>query len=793
MKINRIRIDNFGKLSDFELEFSSGFNSFCENNEYGKSTIMSFIYMMFYGKTANERSSDISKSLRKKYRPWSGQPMSGTLEFDTGGVHYSLYKLFAKSAGSDQVQLINLDTGAAIPVGKDEEIGRRYFGLDAAGFEKSVFIGSTGGFGGSDTSDDIAVRLSNLISAGDEEISGSEVLKRLTDAAEAMVSKSKKKGSLVEAKESLEDMVTLRRNNIEESRLLEQKEEQLDNIKKECAQLNSEKKAITSKLEVLEKTSSLGVLKNIKLQFNKVKELEQQYTPQQSIGILEKAEDILTDIGTNDATLKHMRESKDSQDTPISALEYDEYTSSIRKRDECRQTVEFIKNSVLPAEENYQRIQKQQQQLEEDEPVRPKNDLIMFVLAAVALIGLVVAVVIRKYIAVACAGAGTVLFIILGIVRNQLRASAFAVKDKDYNRRRLDVTAERERLKAVYEHQLDILAQKLRTGVVKDVDRACNEQSKEMYEAQEHIDRLLTRQNCSEDEVHQLYKRSIDAIQTQKMMDKAVAEGQSYRQEFMEVMKVDSDYETALARYNELRNNLGEYQECNRSLNAALATVGMDIDTVLNNITAWEQQLDDAGIRQDETLKLKGELADRRNEIDAALLEDQGRMLELSRQLAAATVDMEELNSRISQTQGDIQDMKEYYDILNVAAANMKKAVDEVGSTFGPELNAATAQIFTGITGGKYPAMIVDREYKISVKEEAGAFHEWKYLSNGTIDQAYFALRLAMTRLLTGDGEKLPLLLDDVFIQYDEERRRLAMEYLKEYSRDSQVIYFSCR
>ena len=79
MKINKIHIISFGGLKNFTLEFSDGFNCVYGENERGKSTVMSFIKMMFYGNSYS--GSVLQNNLRKKYTPWDGSAMAGIIEF----------------------------------------------------------------------------------------------------------------------------------------------------------------------------------------------------------------------------------------------------------------------------------------------------------------------------------------------------------------------------------------------------------------------------------------------------------------------------------------------------------------------------------------------------------------------------------------------------------------------------------------------------------------------------------------------------------------------------------------
>ena len=65
MKINYLYISAFGGLKDKKIDFTDGFNVVFGNNEDGKSTLMAFIKMMFYG--SERATGSISKNIRKKY------------------------------------------------------------------------------------------------------------------------------------------------------------------------------------------------------------------------------------------------------------------------------------------------------------------------------------------------------------------------------------------------------------------------------------------------------------------------------------------------------------------------------------------------------------------------------------------------------------------------------------------------------------------------------------------------------------------------------------------------------
>ena len=100
------------------------------------------------------------------------------------------------------------------------------------------------------------------------------------------------------------------------------------------------------------------------------------------------------------------------------------------------------------------------------------------------------------------------------------------------------------------------------------------------------------------------------------------------------------------------------------------------------------------------------------------------------------------------------------------------------------------------ITGGAYNEIMLNRELGVSVRvpETARFANEPRQmLSKGTVDQIYLALRLALVRVFSNSGESIPMLLDDPFANYDDDRLRNALELLREVSKTNQIILFTCR
>lgn len=206
MKISRIEIGAFGKFEDYTLDLEDGFQVLCGENEDGKTTLMTFISMMFYS-TQESARTDITRNPRQKYQPWSEKPMEGALHFTWQEEEYYLSKRFGTTPSRDTTTLTKVATSQPVELGQGEEIGEYFFGLNLSGFQRSSFIGQIGSIDAGRGTDDISEKLlHNLMDSGDQEISQQEVFDRLEKAKYDLVGRSKTIGKLVVATKELEEL-----------------------------------------------------------------------------------------------------------------------------------------------------------------------------------------------------------------------------------------------------------------------------------------------------------------------------------------------------------------------------------------------------------------------------------------------------------------------------------------------------------------------------------------------------------------------------------------------------------
>ncbi len=237
MLIKRLELRSFGKFKNKTVALSDGFNLIYGDNGAGKTTIMDFIRLMFYGRCGSDRSRDISKSPRKKYMPWDGSPMSGAVEFEYAGHTYLLSRTFGKTPSADSVTLFDVTRGENLPIDDvnfKDSIGARFFGMELDEFERTVFISDRIGSDSAYSGSALAMKISNLSISGDESISEKAVSDRLSAAKEALVSKSGKKGLLVDSRAELD---RLRGEYARESDLLDRQLELAESIERTRAEL----------------------------------------------------------------------------------------------------------------------------------------------------------------------------------------------------------------------------------------------------------------------------------------------------------------------------------------------------------------------------------------------------------------------------------------------------------------------------------------------------------------------------------------------------------------------------
>lgn len=163
---------------------------------------------------------------------------------------------------------------------------------------------------------------------------------------------------------------------------------------------------------------------------------------------------------------------------------------------------------------------------------------------------------------------------------------------------------------------------------------------------------------------------------------------------------------------------------------------------------------------------------------------------QLDQAIGALQADPLALEARRDALLADLEERTLQYDALDLALQGLDAANSVLRERFSPALNQEAAAIFSALTGGKYQQLSLSRDFSAQAGGSSPALpHSALYLSAGTVDQLYLAVRLAVCRL-TLPGS--PILLDDALAAFDDSRMALALDWLEQLSRERQVLLFTC-
>lgn len=159
MKIVSVHIENFGKLSKTDIDFTEGLNVKCEENGWGKSTLSTFIRAMFYGFEGDGKRDEIN-SERKRFSPWQGGAYGGSLALEAHGKVYRITRFFGIRALDDSFELRDERTNL-VSEDYSENIGEELFHINSESFMNTVFIRQSDA-ASSKATDDINAKLGNI-------------------------------------------------------------------------------------------------------------------------------------------------------------------------------------------------------------------------------------------------------------------------------------------------------------------------------------------------------------------------------------------------------------------------------------------------------------------------------------------------------------------------------------------------------------------------------------------------------------------------------------------------------
>ena len=218
--------------------------------------------------------------------------------------------------------------------------------------------------------------------------------------------------------------------------------------------------------------------------------------------------------------------------------------------------------------------------------------------------------------------------------------------------------------------------------------------------------------------------------------------------------------------------------ETRKALDRLLEKSGLGSDAVLADL---EGAVAVARRQTREIESERSELLETRGTLD-------GRMQRGADESASARLRLEEagITERIGQG-------LESYAVSSVAARLLEDALEAYEAERQPSVIQSAQDIFTRLTGGRYTRLATPLgRFEPLVSGTASSGKAPERLSRATAEQLFLALRLSYIDNLAGAHPSLPVLMDDVLVNFDDERRWAAARVIAEFAGRRQVVYFTC-
>ena len=135
------------------------------------------------------------------------------------------------------------------------------------------------------------------------------------------------------------------------------------------------------------------------------------------------------------------------------------------------------------------------------------------------------------------------------------------------------------------------------------------------------------------------------------------------------------------------------------------------------------------------------------------------------------------------------KELEELNKIINLAKETLEESYDEIKKNITPKFTKELSNNIEMISDGKYKKANFNSDTGLTIEAESGEYIECNKLSIGTIDQLYLSLRLSATKEIT--EETIPIILDESFAYFDNQRLENVIKYLDS-NYNNQIIIFTC-
>lgn len=762
--LKKIILTNFGKFENYILDLDNGLNIIYGKNEAGKSTIQAFIHGMFYGFIKPNVKKTIYLDELKKYEPFDRQDYRGSIVFEHEKATYRIERIFKRNY--EDLRIYNEVTGEDITrnfanSGNTRIIqpGFYFFDMDYRTFKNTICIGQNEIVVDKKISEDLRERLSNSYQTNSENISINNALKMLEERRKEIGSVKAKTSDYWKIMDKSE------KNEVRLNEIKAKKQEydeylnQRLNVLKEISRLNTYIEELNQKLNIFniyeryEKyLKAKSLIKNIELTKAKLESSENWLNvSDEDINSVKNINKILEDCENELEILNRQRMQILSE---IENIEYDEnrYVELIAKRDYLNGLLE-----LEPKKEYADQILA----INNFSKIKSKVITILIFLLPIINISISFYAYINRNIGLLIS-AQIIWIIVFLLFKNKKKLLDKIKSLKQYEDER--------------EQYYRILKQE-KFGSVKDLT--------------EEIQKINTAINILE-----LDKKDINRMEMRikDLEEKMISIQKSYDYNKQQLEEIFSKYGSndVLEIYNSYeKQKESEVLEKELRLNETLLKTLLEFENFqeLENEFSSEKAVNKPS-EYENKINIEIEIRNKekeRNELEKKLSNLEG--------ILKSTYSLFEEEMFLNEENQVLKDKLKKYDFelkaIDIAESTINRISEDIHLNFAPEFNRKIGEKINAITGGKYSTIKIDKEMSISVLDpKTNKLISLDKLSFGTVDQINFALRIALSEEI-GAG-KFPIILDEPFAHFDDDRLLNTLDMLNKIKEERQVILFTC-
>lgn len=774
MLLRQCYVRSFGKLQDFTYDFTEGLNVVYKENGWGKSTFAAFIRAMLYGMPSAGSRTKLEDAERRKYRPWQGGKVGGYLIFEAGGKEYRAERTFGAKEGEDTFCLIDLSTNLESE-DFSAELGKELFGLDKEAYSRSTYLPQNK-ISASGMNDSIGRKLGRIAEGDEESGNFDKAWKALDEIRKKYIPDRQKdeKGYVAELSRSISETEALLescRRKEENAGPWREKERALAAEKREC------REALTECRRKLEEAAGYETLLAKKRHYGELCQREERLRQQRDAvrGLfradvpepeqLKQCRQEAEEAAALSGELRSYRMDETEQAKwnalrgafPYGVPEPEELQGCLRTEREIKERCVKAKELCLRAEQEESNAKKERKRC-------MILAAVLFAAGAVFGIGAGVGAVLSAqlpllFVAGALiAAAGGFLFLAASARKQKKRREA--AERKEQALLQLEACAGqgkrgREILRQCgIEEKEDITeALYLLSDRVRDYCR--------LLEKSENYERSLKRKR-------ELLSRSRQLLQEQGREDgDIVGELHLLENRVMDLKRFSEELAEASEKREQFEQENPPEEFCNLTPpEAGFAELQRKEREITERIALLDTEEKDCRSRAE---KFEEE-AEGRTGYEERLLQLNVEFSEKKRE-----------HFFITETIKCLQAAKERFSsrYMRGLSAGFRKYVDLLGGEdFGKSMD------------GRFDGADIDTNLDIRVSA-CGEGKELGYLSTGFRDLLGLCMRFALVDTLFEEEQPF-LILDDPFVNLDEDKLRRALDFLREASKEYQIIYLVC-